>query len=479
MEPINLKEKAKLGLLWSAIDRFSGQAIQFILGIILARLLDPSDFGLIGMLAIFMAVSEAIIDSGFGNALIQKKDRNQEDYSTVFYFNSIVGVVLYIIMFISAPIIAQFYELPILTDVTRVLSLNLIINSFMIVQNVRLTIELNFRLQTKIRVTSNLVAGSIAVYLAYNGYGVWSLVLQTVLAQFFICILLWLVAKWRPSLSFSKRSFQRLFAFGSNLLITGLYGPIFNNLNTLIIGKAYSPISLGYYTRAYHFAQFPSFNISQIISRVSFPILSSIQDDDIRLRNAYRQLIKNTYFIVFPMMIGLAIVAESLVRLLLSDKWIECVALLQILSLSLAFYPICSYNINLLLVKGKSGLHLRLDLIKKAFSIVVLIITITFGIKAICYGMIASALFSWVVTAYYSGRLINLTLYRQIKDILPSFLSSAVMALVLSPITILDIPEILKISIQLLLGIIIYLTLSNIINKECMVGLINKIKSWN
>lgn len=466
MDSKSLKKKTIKGVVWSGIDRFSGQAIQFILGLILARLLSPSDFGIIGMITIFIAVSEAIIDSGFGNALIQKQGRNQTDYSTVFYFNTITGIILYTLMFVAAPYIASFYGKPILKDVTRVVSINLIVNSLMIVQTTKLTIELNFKLQTKIRVFSSAVSGIIAVLLAYNGYGVWALVFQMVATQVLICILLWISAKWSPSLVFSKHSFKKLFNFGSKLLITGLYGPIFNNLNTLIIGKLYSSNSLGFYTRAYQFAQFPSYNISQIISRVSFPVLSSIQNDDERLKKAYRKLIKDTYFVVFPLMFGLALISDPLIRLLLTEKWMGCVLYMKILCLSLTFFPICSYNINLLLVKGRSGLHLKLDLIKKLFTLIVLLITAFISIEAICFGTFATTIFSWIITAIYSGKLINLNLASQIKDILPSFICTIGMSIIVYLLSTLALPDHWLILVEIAVGSISYIILSCLFNKS-------------
>lgn len=464
----DLKHKTKTGLIWSAVDRFSGQAIQFVLGIFLARLLSPNDYGIIGMLTIFLAVSDSIVDSGFGNALIQKKNRNQTDYSTVFYFNSIVGILLYIILFIAAPYIANFYNMPILCPVTRVMALNLVFNSLMIVQNTRLTIELNFKLIMEIKLIAHIIAGAIALYMAYCGLGVWALVLQMVSSNFIICVLFWILAKWRPSFNFSWDSFKSLFSFGSKLLVTGLYGPIYNNINTLIIGKFYSSASLGFYTRAQTFVQFPSSNITQIISRVSYPVLSSMQDNDDKLRITYRRLIKNTYFIVFPLMLGLMMVSESVIKLLLTEKWLECVPYMQILCVSMAFYPICSYNINLLLVKGKSGLHLKLDLCKKIVGLLVLSFTAFISIEAICWGTMINALFSWVITAYFSGRLIGLNIKSQIKDILPSFIITLLMCICIYILPDWALSSFMMLIIKILVGAIIYVCISFFFNTKSL-----------
>lgn len=463
-----LKHKTKTGLIWSAIDRFSGQTIQFVLGIFLARLLSPNDYGIIGMLTIFLAVSDSIIDSGFGNALIQKKNRDQTDYSTVFYFNSIVGILLYILLFIAAPYIANFYNMPVLCPVMRVMALNLVFNSLMIVQNTRLTIELNFKLIMEIKLIAHIIAGAIALSMAYSGFGVWALVLQIVSSNFIICGLFWILAKWRPSFKFSWESFKSLFSFGSKLLITGLYGPIYNNINTLIIGKFYSSASLGFYTRAHTFVQFPSSNITQIISRVSYPVLSSIQDDDDKLCTTYRRLIKNTYFIVFPLMLGLMMVSESVIKLLLTEKWLESVPYMQILCVSMAFYPICSYNINLLLVKGKSGLHLKLDLCKKIVGLIVLAFTAFISIEAICWGTMINALFSWIITAYFSGKLVGLNIKAQIKDVLPSFVIALLMCFFVYILPEWNLSPFMVLTIKIFVGGIIYMCVSFFFNAKAL-----------
>lgn len=470
----SLKNQTRNGIIWSSIDKFSGQAFQFVIGILLARLLMPEDYGIIGMLAIFLAISDSIIDSGFGNALIQKQNRTQSDYSTVFYFNILVSLILYIILFICAPYIATFYNMPILTSVTRVLSINFIINAFMIVQVTKLTIELDFKIQAKVRLFSGLIAGLFALYMAYSGFGVWALVSQMVISNLLLCILLWLFAKWRPSLEFSVESFKQLFSYGSKLLITGLYGPIFTNINTLIIGKFYSTYNLGLFTRAHNFAQFPAVNTNLIISRVSFPVLSKMQNDDERLRLNYRKLISLTYFLFLPIMFGLIIIAKPLIILLFTEKWIGIVPLFQILCISLAFLPINGYNINLLLVKGRTSLHLRLDFIKKVVSLVILIICAFISIKAICIGSVITSIFSWVLTAHYSGKLINLTLIQQFEDIVrPLIITVAMCCLIYIPFIVIN-NSVSQLILALIIGIPSYYLMSLKFNAKS-IGEIKKI----
>ena len=272
----DLKEKTLTAFIWSTIERFSVQFIHLFLSIILARILSPSDFGTIGMLNIFLALSQSIIDCGFSNALIQKKDRTQIDYSTTFYINIGLGIIIYALLFIASPYIATFYNQPILSTITKVVALNMIINSLIIVQRTKLIIELKFKVLAIVNTTSVIISGIIGLILAYKGYGVWALVFQTIISNLLSLLLTWYLSKWKPSLEYSKTSFNSLFKYGSKLLITSLYGPIFENLSTVIIGKYYTTNDLGYYTKAISLAQFPSMNTTSIVSRVSFPILSKI-----------------------------------------------------------------------------------------------------------------------------------------------------------------------------------------------------------
>lgn len=465
------------GFAWSAVERFSYQLIQFVIGIILARILSPDDFGIIGMLNIFLAISQSFIDSGFGNALIQKIDRTQVDYSTVFYFNFVVGLLVYIVLFFAAPLIARFYDIPILTPVTRVISINLVLSSLLLVHKTKMSIELNFKVQAYISLVSVIISGGMGVLMAYKGFGVWSLVYQSIGFNLISCVLFWICAKWLPSRAFSIVSFKKLFKFGSRLLVTGIYGPLYDNLNTLIIGKFYSPASLGFYTRAHTFVQFPSSNIVGIINRVSMPVLSEMQDNDENLCNAYRRLIRYTYFIVFPLMFGLAIVSKPLILLLLTDKWAEVIPYMQVMCVAMSLYPICAYNINLLLVKGRSGLHLKLDIIKKFVGVIILAIAASISIMAICYGSILSGLFAWIITAFYSGRLINLNIGVQLKDMLKPFLASLLMVLSVYPILLMDMSVLLQLILQLITGAVVYVAISYFINREPLTYLSQLIKN--
>ncbi|MCL1933211.1 MAG: lipopolysaccharide biosynthesis protein [Candidatus Azobacteroides sp.] len=432
---MSLKQKAVSGIFWSSIERFSVQGVQFVLGIIMARLLLPADYGLIGMLAIFLAVSQSFIDSGFSNALIRKQNRTETDFSTVFYFNIVVGLVFYFILFFTSPYIAAFYNAPILESLTKVVAVNVFIGSLTIVQRAKFTINVDFKTQTKASLLSVIVSGIIGIGMAYRGFGVWALAVQSVTAGCIDMIALWIYSRWVPQKIFSVSSFKEMFSYGSKLLMSGLIDTTYKNIYTIVIGKKFSKVDLGYYTRADNYTQFPSSNITGILQRVTFPILSSLQDNDEKLKEAYRKFLRLSAFIIFPLMIGLFAVADPLIQLLLTDKWIGAVMLLQILCLSQMWYPIHAINLNLLQVKGSSDLFLRLEIIKKAIGVSILCITIPLGVVAMCWGMVVSSLIALFINTYYTGKLIQVGYLKQMKDLLPILGNSFSMGILVWGIT--------------------------------------------
>ena len=445
----SLKQKATKGVLWSALERFSVQGVQFILMIFMARLLTPNDYGLIGMLSIFLAVAQSLIDSGFSQALIRKQNRTEVDNSTVFYFNIVASIVLYLVLFLIAPIVANFYNKPELCSIMRVLCLTIIINSFSVVQNAILITRIDFKSLAKISFTTVVISGIIALVLAYNDYGVWALVSHSLIAATLNCTLLWILSKWRPIKSYSWSSFKELFSFGSKLLASGLIDTVYRNIYPLVIGKVFSATDLGYYTRAQHFSEFPSSNVTGILQRVTYPILCNIQNDDERLRDIYRRFLKLSAFVIFPLMTGLAAVSHPFIELIIGSKWLFCAVLLQIICFNMMWYPIHAINLNLLQVKGRSDLFLRLEIIKKVIGVLIIIITVPLGIKAMCYGGIVSSILCLVVNTYYTGKIINVGFLTQICDLFPTlFLSISMFILILYTISF--IPNIL---LQLLIGI--------------------------
>lgn len=423
----SLKEKTVKGVMWSSIDRFSTQGIQFVFSILIARLLLPSDYGAVAMLNIFLAISQTFIDSGFSTALIRKLDRTETDFCTVFYFNIVVGLFFYIVLWLASPYIAAFYEMPLLEDITKVLALTFVFSSFSGIQSARLSIAIDFKTKAKISIIVTILTGSVGLWMAYNGYGVWALVIQAVSWSLLRTILLWLFVRWMPKLVFSWKSFKEMFSFGSRLLASGLLDTTYNNIYTLVIGKVFSSTTLGLYSRASGLAQYPSSNITGVLQGVTFPVLSSIQNETERLADAYKRFLRISAFIVFPLMVGLAAVADPLIRLVLTDKWEGAVYLLQIVCFSMMWYPIHAINLNLLQVKGRSDFFLKLEIIKKIQGVIVLCITLPMGIVAMCYGGIVSSLLCLVYNTYYTRKLIGYGYAAQMKDLLHILVHSLVM----------------------------------------------------
>jgi O-antigen/teichoic acid export membrane protein len=450
---MTLKQKTITGLIWSFIDNIASLGISFIVGIILARILSPKEFGLIGMLAIFIAISQSFVDSGFSQALIRKQNCTQEDYSTVFYFNVVVGVFFYILIFVCANSISLFFHEPILTGLIRVLGLSLIINSFSIIQSTLLTKNIDFKLQAKISVIASLIPGIIGIYMAYKGWGVWSLVALTLVKYTTNSFLLWCWNKWKPIWYFSQKSFKELFSFGSKLLVSGLIDTIYRNVYYLVIGKYYTATELGYYTRADQFQSLPSSNLQRIIGRVSYPVLTSIQEDIPRLKEAYQKLIKSTMLISFVLMLGMAAISKPMILALIGVKWEPSIIYLQMLCLIGMFYPLHALNLNMLQVQGRSDLFLRLEIIKKTFAVPIIIIGVLWGIKAMILGMMLTNLIAYYLNSYWSGRLIGYSFVEQIKDIFPSFLLAVIMSGAVFVVGLLiPLPSLPLLIIQLITG---------------------------
>jgi teichuronic acid exporter len=460
----SLKQKTTKALLWSSVERFSAKGLQFIVGIILARLLLPSDYGLIGMITIFLAISQTFVDSGFSNALIQKKDRNETDYSTVFFFNIGVGLFSYMILFFCAPLIANFFNSPELTSLTRVIGINVFITSLTVVQVAKLTISLDFKTQVKASFPSIIIGGTVGIIMAYKGYGVWALVIQSLVISGLNTLFLWLFSKWIPKAVFSKTSFKQLFSFGSKLLVTGLLNTIFINIYLIVIGKLFSAKQLGFYTRALQLQKFPSENITGIMQRVSFPVLSSLQDDNKKLETTFRLFIRLSVFVIFPLMIGLAVVSEPLIRLILTDKWMPVVPLLQLLCIVGMLYPLHAINLNILYVKGRSDLVLKLEVIKKILISIAILVTFSFGVKALVIGQIFTSIFAFFINTYYSGKMVNYSTWKQIKDIIPIVLIALFMALGVWMTMLIFDKDALKLLIGIVTGFILYIFFAKIGN---------------
>ncbi len=465
---MSLKQKTFKGVIWSAIERFSTQGVQFLFGILLARLLTPNDYGMIAMLAIFMAVSQTFIDSGFGNALIRKPDRNEADKATVFFFNIFMAGACYGIIFLAAPFIAQFYGMPQLTDILRILAINLIIQAFGSIQRLNLTIDLNFKTLAKVSLIGAIIGGTVGLVCAYNGLGVWSLVVQQITTTSSRVVLFWTLVHWRPKTFFNKSSFKNMFGFGSKLLVSGLLNTLYENIYDLIIGKVFSAGTLGNYSRANHFANFPSSNITGIFQRVTYPVLSKIQNDPDKLRTGYLKFLNMATLVIFPLMIGLSAVAKPFILLVLTDKWVNAILILQIICLAQMWYPVHAINLNILQVMGRSDLFLKLEVIKKIVGIIILCIAIPHGIIAICFSQWVGTCFGLVINTYYSGKLLNAGLWIQLKMYIPTLLNSLVMGAICMGVTRI-LPE-QEYTLQLVLGIaagaIYYIASNCIFNRK-------------
>lgn len=451
-----LKRKTVKGTIWSTIERFSVQAVSFIVMILMARVLTPADYGLVGMVTIFIAVSQSLVDSGFSQALIWKQDRTEVDNSTVFWFNIGVGIILYAALFFCAPLIARFYDQPLLIPITRLISLSVLINSFVVVQRALLTIKIDFKTQAKASLIASIISGGLGIGLAYGGSGVWAIVWYQISNLTLNILLLWYFAKWRPRIVFSWGSFKLLFGYGSKLAVSGIIDTLYRNIYLIVIGKIFKAAELGNYTRAQQFASFPSSNINGIIQRVTFPILCTIQDDDVRLANVYRKFLRLSGFIIFPMMFGLAVLSKPLVLVVLNPQWEFSATLLSILCFAMMWYPIHSINLNLLQVKGRSDLFLRLEIWKKVIGVAILCVTVPFGLIWMCVGSIFSSIISLIINTYYTQKLINVGFLAQMRDLLPTLLYSTIMSgVIILAVYWLD-KEWLKLVVGTTAGIIAY-----------------------
>lgn len=464
MSQESLKSKTVKGTLWSTLERFSVQGIMFVVMIIMARILTPADYGLVGMLAIFIAVSQSLIDSGFSQALIRKQDRSEVDNSTVFYFNIGVGIILYLILFLSAPLIAKFYNEPLLTPITRAIGLSLIFNSLVVVQRALLTVRLDFKTQAKASLAGAIVSGIVGIWMAYRGYGVWSIVWQQLSNLAIITLLLWILSKWKPIWAYSWQSFRELFGFGSKLLASGLLDTVYRNIYLIVIGKFFKASDLGYYTRAHQFTDFASSNITGIFQRVTYPVLCTIQDDDARLADVYRKLLRTSAFIIFPLMLGMAAVARPMVITFLTEKWLFSALIVQVLCLAQMWYPVHSINLNLLQVKGRSDLFLRIEIIKKILGVTMLCITLPFGLIAMCWGMVANSIIALIINTHYTGKLIHLGFFAQMRDLLPTLFLSVVVALVVYlTVTINPMTPLISLCVGIMEGVILYALISKLL----------------
>ena len=460
------------GVAWNFIEKVLIRGASFFIGIILARLLSPSDYGLIGMLAVFISISNVFIEGGLAKALIQRQNCQDIDFSTAFVANVGISLVIYLIMYISAPRIADFYNEPILIDLTRILSLNFILGSFNIVQRAKMMAKVDFKSLAQINVISTIISGLFGILMAYLGYGVWALVGQILCSTIVLIILFPIYSRWEPSFKFSIASFRQLFGFGSKLMVTGVYSVVLNNISTICIGKFYRSQQLGFFTRASQFSELISTTSYEVIGNVTFPVLSELQNDKSRLVEVYRMSLFFTALIIFPIMILTTLLAKPMIIVLLTEKWLPCVVLIQWLCLARMFTPLSAINMNILNAVGRSDLFMKLDFSKLPLILLTFAITIPISVEAIVIGDFISTFLCFFINAYLPGRMFGYGAWEQIKDWRYIILSIVIMAGAVNLILYFMTNVWLQLIVGGLVGMLVYIgccLMFNVINDNMFV----------
>lgn len=452
----DLKHKTKVGLYWKFIEQFSMYGMQFIIGIVMARLLDPADFGTAALPAVFVAIAQVFIDSGFALALIRKPEVTNKDLSTSFYYSLIVGIVLYLTIFICAPFIADFYGVPILTPLIRVTTLTFIWNPLLTPQTVILNRKLDFKTPARISIINKIISGAVGITIAYNGYGIWALVAASLTASILGLIQTWFAVRWIPTERWCKESFKYLWNFGNKMVISGLLRTLYANIVPVILGKFSGTAQLGVYNRSAQFASLPSANLTGIINTVTYPVLSKMVGDNDKLRTNFIKMVKVSSFIVFPVMLLMSALSEPLIIFLVTNKWTECIPVLQIMCFTYMFQPVHIMNINLLQVMGRPDLTLRLEIITKCIFPFFIIAAISQGIIVLCIVDFFITMVALVLNTYYSGKLLDVGYFKQIKMLLPSFLLSIAMMTVVMVVNNFIADYIIQLFVGVAVGITFY-----------------------
>lgn len=452
MSEESLKNQTVRGVVWSFADSMLGQGIAFLVGLVLARLLSPDEYGLIGIIMIFIAISNSIVDSGFSNALIRKNDAADKDYNTMFIVNLGVSIVLFLALFLASPLIALFFQREELTPLCRVMGVVVILNALSIVQNTILTKRLDFKTKAKISFISSVASGIIGIAMAYIGYGVWALAGQQISRQLLNTICLWFFIRWCPNFKFSINSYREMWNFGWKLLVGGMIDQTWTQMYQVVIGKCYTSVTLGLYTQAQQFANICSSNLINVVQRVSYPVLCKLQDDIACLKIGYKKIIKVTMLVSFTLMLGLAGCAKSFIGVLLGEKWMECVPFLQIICFNMMFYPINALNLNMLQVQGRSDLFLKLEIIKKSILVLPVLIGIFIGIYWMLISGVFIGLVCYYLNAYYSGPFLNYRIKEQVSDFMPSLVMSLIMFLILFGMSFINISYYILLPLQIITG---------------------------
>lgn len=461
-----LKEKTAKGLSWGLADNIVGAGMTAVVSILLARILTPEDFGLVGMVAIFIALGNSLMDSGFSGALIRKENVSDKDLNTVFYTNLVLGTIIYAILYFIAPSIAKYLNVKSLVEILRVLGLSVIIISFTQVQKVNFIRKIDFKTQAIISLIASVASGVISLWMALTGWGVWSLVAQQLVKQGAVSVLLWIFSKWKPSLIFSTTSFKEMFSFGSKLLACSLISVIWNEIYSFVIGKMYNPVAVGYFNRADKFKSMVTSNIGQAVQRVGYPVMSSIQDDPQRQVRVYKKIVRLTILLTATLVFGLIGCAEAMIEVLIGSKWLPSVEFLRILGLSGIFLPLVLGSVNVFNANGKSEITLKLEIIKTLLAVIPVTLGIIYDIKMLLWGMAVVATISYIIHAGYVSKEIPYTIWMQIKDILPFILISAIMGMIVYIVgEVIDVPPLPALLTQITTGFAVTLISYELIYK--------------
>lgn len=472
------KKRVVNNFIWRFLERCGAQGVTLIVSIVLARLLNPDIYGTVALVTVFTTIMQIFVDSGMGNALIQKKDADDLDFSSVFYFNILMCSVLYLIMFFAAPFIAAFYKIPELTAVVRVLSLILIISGVKNVQQAYVSRHLMFKKFFFSTLGGTIGAAIIGIAMAYLGFGVWALVAQMLFNTTIDTLILWITVKWRPKKMFSIQRLKSLFSYGWKLLVSSLLDTVYNNIRQLIIGKVYTKSDLAYYNNGKKYPEYLVSNINTAIDSVLLPTMSNEQDHPERVKSMTRRAIKTATFIIMPLMVGFAVCSKQLVSLILTDKWLPAVPFMQIFCISFAFYPIHTANLNAIKAMGRSDLFLKLEIMKKSIGVVTIIIAVKFGVMAMAYSMLVTSFISQVVNSWPNKKLLNYSYLEQVKDMLPQIGLSLLMGIIVYFVSFLHLNSLITLLIQVPIGVIVYWLFSKLFHIESYEYIVGMLKNF-
>lgn len=479
MKNKNIKNEVISSLIWKFLERIGTQGVQFIVSIILARLLLPSDYGVVSMILVFTAIANVFIQTGFSTSLIQKKDSDELDFSSVFYISLLIAAICYVILFFAAPIIASFYNMPAITSILRVISLTLFFGAINSVQNAKIAKEMKFKKLFLSSLVAILISGTTGVLMAYKGFGPWALVGQQIANSIATTIILWFTSSWQPKLMFSINRVKSLLSYGWKILCSALLDTIYQNIYNLVIGKFYSSSTLGNYNKGEQFPKLIAVNVDGAISSVMLPAYSKQQDRKDKLKKMVRRSIVTSSLLLFPMMFGLAAVAETVVKVLLKENWLGCVPFMQLLCIVYALYPINTANLQVIKALGKSDYFLKLEIIKKVIGLFALIVTLPFGVLQMAIGQVLVAILSTFINAFPNRKLLNYNYFEQIKDLFPSLIISIIMFIIVYSFNFINLNMYILLIIQILVGVIIYFGLAYIFKLESLNYMIEILKSFS